>query len=491
MAKGSSKQAVKDAPSHQERDGDGDGDGSSSGAGTGTRGNKRSKGATAHPFFQLKRPRTGGADKGATGQAQPSTGVQWREVGKTWVGTFKAPGPAPRFAAFDLDNTLIRVKGKNTFPKDSDDWVFIHPEVPGLLRNIHQQGYKIVVISNQAGLKPKKGTTALSKRATDYRLKISKIAKQLDVPFTILAATGKDYMRKPSPGMWFLAEMDNGGVAVDRASSFYVGDAAGRPGGWKHGAKADFSDSDLAFALNAKVPFYTPEHVFTSEVLAKDDPLPLPAAAPLAIARFAPNLRGFSKDDHDKLLNVLSARTRAAEEQRKALLVLLVGPPACGKSTFATDSLEPRGFTRINMDTLKTAKKCEAAVRAALGSGTHAVVDNTNADPSARRAYIEIANSFGVECVCIVFEHKTRDLAVHNNNYRAQLSQARYLADDQVRSLDDVPVAADRIPDVAYHTFFKRFSLPTASEGFADVLHHSFFPIFDSPADEQIWHQYF
>lgn len=39
--------------------------------------------------------------------------------------------------------------------------------------------------------------------------------------------------------------------------SFYCGDAAGRKGPPK-----DFTDSDLKFALNLGLPFFTPEQLF-------------------------------------------------------------------------------------------------------------------------------------------------------------------------------------------------------------------------------------
>lgn len=39
--------------------------------------------------------------------------------------------------------------------------------------------------------------------------------------------------------------------------SFYCGDAAGRKGPPK-----DFSDTDLKFAINVKLPFLTPEEYF-------------------------------------------------------------------------------------------------------------------------------------------------------------------------------------------------------------------------------------
>ncbi|KAJ2302333.1 DNA kinase/phosphatase Pnk1, partial [Coemansia sp. Cherry 401B] len=241
-------------------------------------------------FFSVKK------SKASSNVAANAAKVQWREVGGTWIGKWGDPAPSAKFAAFDFDYTLVCVKGRGRFPRNSDDWRFFHAEVPQVLRRMHQQGYRIVIISNQNGLKPGKKDVGMSKKAVEYREKIAKVAKQLDVPFTILAAIAKDYMRKPSPGMWRLAELDNGGIAVDASSSFYVGDAAGRPAGWKPGVEADFSDSDLAFALNAGVSFYTPEEVFTEEICAKAEPLPLPAARTWTANRFTPKLL---TPDHD------------------------------------------------------------------------------------------------------------------------------------------------------------------------------------------------
>ena len=46
----------------------------------------------------------------------------------------------------------------------------------------------------------------------------------------------------------------NGGVAVDRAQSFFVGDAAGR--------HRDHSAADKGFAANAKLAFFTDDDYF-------------------------------------------------------------------------------------------------------------------------------------------------------------------------------------------------------------------------------------
>ncbi|KAJ2057971.1 hypothetical protein GGI17_005333 [Coemansia sp. S146] len=442
-------------------------------------------------FFKPKKQRV--SDDASPNGAQD---MQWREFGQTWLGKYGTPTPSAKFAAFDLDGTLIRTTGSNVHARDSNDWRFFHPDVPKLLRNIHDQGYKIVIMSNQNGLKPKKGLAGLSVRAKDFRLKLSKIAQQLEIPFTIFAAIGKDFMRKPSPGMWHMAELDNEGVAVDRASSFYVGDAAGRPAGWKRGEAADHSDSDLAFALNAGVAFFTPEEIITSEICARDQPLPPPPPRTWPLGRFSPKTLSFDNDGHLALLAGLGADIRSATEQKSGLLVLLVGPPACGKSTFAAVHLAPLGFECVNMDTLGTRKKCMDAVRKALEAGRLVVVDNTNPDPVSRGSFISIANGVGASSVAVVFEHQSRDLAMHNNQYRSKRMQAGFFyrnssqTEDRTVSLYDIPVVSDCVPDVAYHTYFKKFEVPTESEGIAKIWHHSFMPNFDCSNDEGLWHQY-
>lgn len=55
--------------------------------------------------------------------------------------------------------------------------------------------------------------------------------------------------------MWdYFVKNLNGGKKVDMDISFYCGDAAGRKAPVK-----DFTDSDLKFALNLKLKFYTPD----------------------------------------------------------------------------------------------------------------------------------------------------------------------------------------------------------------------------------------
>ena len=79
---------------------------------------------------------------------------------------------------------------------------------------------------------------------------------QLGVPIIAFMAPQDDQYRKGSgTAMWRLFVRDHcAGVAPDLATSFFVGDAAGRP--------ADHGSGDKDFAAAVGLPFHLPETVF-------------------------------------------------------------------------------------------------------------------------------------------------------------------------------------------------------------------------------------
>lgn len=58
--------------------------------------------------------------------------------------------------------------------------------------------------------------------------KITDITSALKIPVEAFIATSKDIYRKPNTRMWLEMEWKSN-VPVDRSTSFFVGDAAGRP----------------------------------------------------------------------------------------------------------------------------------------------------------------------------------------------------------------------------------------------------------------------
>jgi bifunctional polynucleotide phosphatase/kinase len=97
--------------------------------------------------------------------------------------------------------------------------------------------YQIIILSNQKKISLQtdlKAGRSESKSLTNFKEKILAVMRQLDIPLNIYAATQYDEYRKPRTGMWkeFLDEydLDVDDRLLDVEESFFVGDAAGRPG---------------------------------------------------------------------------------------------------------------------------------------------------------------------------------------------------------------------------------------------------------------------
>lgn len=56
---------------------------------------------------------------------------------------------------YDLDGTLIKTKGTNTYPNGRDDWAWWHPSVPKRLKQEVDEGKHLIVISNQGDSREK------------------------------------------------------------------------------------------------------------------------------------------------------------------------------------------------------------------------------------------------------------------------------------------------------------------------------------------------
>lgn len=141
-----------------------------------------------------------------------------------------------KVAAFDFDWTLVKPKDHRRFPKDVEDWQWLRPNVPDVVRAWHEKGWSIVVFTNQT---------------KEWKVEqITKAVESLGVPALIAIAMDKTE-HKPSRAMWEAA-MGDRKVAMD--PSFFVGDALGRKGDW--------SDTDKLFADAVGIRAMGPEDAF-------------------------------------------------------------------------------------------------------------------------------------------------------------------------------------------------------------------------------------
>uniref|UniRef100_A0A0G4EZI3 Polynucleotide kinase 3'-phosphatase n=1 Tax=Chromera velia CCMP2878 TaxID=1169474 RepID=A0A0G4EZI3_9ALVE len=397
------------------------------------------------------------------GGAKPSVMSEWNQHGGTvyWknFGGWKMPEGSSKVkvASFDLDGTLVVTKSGGAFAKDASDWKLLDPKkVKESLQRLHRDGFLLQIVTNQ------KGVTTGKTSINDVMGRIEGVVKALDVPIQVFAATGDDMYRKPAPGLFNLMKTVNGGAwDLDKQTSFYCGDAAGRPAGGSR--KKDHSDSDLKFALNWGVGFKTPEEALLGANKATNVP---------STFTFDPRQMGKGNQVQAGKENKQAAEIGPSDKQE---LILVVGPPGSGKSFFATRTFS--SYARVNQDTLKTKEKCLKTAKEALEKGKSVVVDNQNKDKGTRAGYLSLCKEKGVPARALVLE-VPKEFCFHTNAYRSFSKSSQ-------------ESRAHKVPPMVIHSFFKNVERPTKEEGFEDVLQWSLKDIslgpFASAEDETLF----
>jgi bifunctional polynucleotide phosphatase/kinase len=141
-------------------------------------------------------------------------------------------------------------------------------------------------------------------------------------------------------------------------------------------------------------------------------------------------------------------------------LVIFVGSPGSGKSTFAKTQLEPLGYHRVNQDILKRRERCVEVAKNHLEQGEAVVVDNTNRSKATRKVWVDLARSFKVPIRCVYFSADP-DLCQHN---------------DLVRALNTAhnPESRAMLVKSAFNGYQKDFERPELEEGFEDITQVDF-----------------
>ena len=137
------------------------------------------------------------------------------------------------------------------------------------------------------------------------------------------------------------------------------------------------------FAMNLKIPFYTPEEYFlgdppTSYILGAFNPLDY-IPTPVLPTEDSTTMTTITTTTQ---ANTVSPAIPIIAPSPTPDIILFVGSPAAGKSTFYRDHLLPMGYARINQDTLKTRDRCVAEANVLLSQNTPIVIGTPPAHPS-------------------------------------------------------------------------------------------------------------
>ncbi|XP_017073581.1 uncharacterized protein F21D5.5 [Drosophila eugracilis] len=406
-----------------------------------------------HPFEVVFSPpptdNTAEAAPSLTLSSVPEKSERWDSAGngKLVIYTSNGVKSSEKIAGYDMDGTIIKTKSGLVFPKNTDDWQIIFPEVPGKLNNLYNDGFKICFFTNQGGIA--RGKISLD----DFKVKIKQIVAKLGVPIQVFIAIGDGFYRKPLTGMWeHLKSEMNDGVEIREDRCFFVGDAAGRPETGKGATKQrkDHSLADRLFATNIGLSFYTPEVHFLGKAVEQwNQPSYDPTSVPDQLTLFEPDDLTF--------------------ENHPCEMVIMVGLPGSGKSHFCSSFFKSRGYKIANADTLGSTQNCLTACKRFLDSGQSCVVDNTNVDAASRKKFLQLGSEKGVPCRCLLMNVPVAQVK-HNIAFR-ELSNPSHA----------------KIKDLVFNMMKKRYQEPALDEGFKSIHKVNFKPEFSDEKQEKLY----
>lgn len=167
-------------------------------------------------------------------------------------------------------------------------------------------------------------------------------------------------------------------------------------------------DTARYFALNAGISFFTPEEFFVERKFT------VPTASVAIVQALHAVFRMDETKSHDmettpprptQIVASDAARIGTVPLQLavgKQEMVVLVGSPSAGKTTFFERYFAPHSYAHINRDTLGSTAKCVHQCRAALKEGLSVVIDNTNPSIATRKLYLDVAKEIGVPVRCFL-----------------------------------------------------------------------------------------
>lgn len=124
---------------------------------------------------------------------------------------------------------------------------------------------------------------------------------------------------------------------------------------------------------------------------------------------------------------------------KRNALIIMVGPPGSGKSTWATDFTSKNDVIYVSTDSIRAEigsgegdQSVSAAafsiarkrISQALSQGKNAIIDATSVNKKSRKEWIDIANQYGAYTVAIAFELPREEL------YRRNAQRSRQVPND-------------------------------------------------------------
>lgn len=249
-----------------------------------------------------------------------------------------------KLAIFDFDHTIVKPKDGRTFPKNAEDWMYVRESVPEIMKK-YAKDYQIVIQTDQSQIW----------KLDMIRTVVADLAIE---PVTAIIGFS---IKKPETALF-----DSVYPVFNKEKSFYVGDAAGRPGDW--------SDKDRVFAEKLGIKFKSPEEVFP--------------------------------------MNTFKVPAKIATKSTKEV-VIMVGYPGSGKSTVAQTLTD---YYIVSGDIHKTQKAMIADAEKHIDSQS-VIFDSTAGTKAKRAEFVKFAQKHDLP-VRVIWVKTSIDESMERNKDR-------------------------------------------------------------------------
>ena len=312
-----------------------------------------------------------------------------------------------KICIFDLDNTIIKTKSGNVFPKNLNDWIFLFDNT---VKTLNQENIIYGIVSNQSGLKTEN-------KKNDWITKLNDIIKFIPIHF-VFASTGNNEYRKPLPNSWYYIKehilFNVNVMELERDNKiYYIGDACGRTN--------DFSDSDLKYALNLKFKFKTPEKYFLK---TKNEIMNISY----------PKLEYYTENEFDEIVNKIL--NEILNSINLKIIIVMVGFPASGKTFLRKKLIELNNNIKyFNNDDINNRVKSDNLIEIIENKYDYIINDNTNLLLKHR---IDITNLNDLKehyKLCIHFNY-SMDILNHLNYHRMYYGKQNLLSSIVYRTMN-------------------------------------------------------
>ncbi len=89
---------------------------------------------------EAEEPEEEAPNKKSKGDSKERNGMKWHEDGTLYYLTCSDYKGSDKIVGFDMDSTLVEPKSGAKFPRNRTDWVWLYPEIPDKLKQLHKDG---------------------------------------------------------------------------------------------------------------------------------------------------------------------------------------------------------------------------------------------------------------------------------------------------------------------------------------------------------------